>query len=129
MTITAYYPIYFKRDLEAALKQYTEELGFQLLHKIDDGVARCYVLGINGYRIEIVNVDVEFLRSRPDGFLATRVNVREMDEALEYFQSKGYKPIAGLIEDKSYNFAPLVNDAGDIIFLSHHFRPDERKNG
>ena len=127
MTITAYYPIYLRRDIEAALKQYTEELGFELLHTVEDGVVKAYVLGLGSYRIEIVNLDRDFLRDKPDGFLATRVNVREMEEALAYFQSKGYKPFAGVIEETSFHFAPLMNDAGEIIFLSHHLRQDERE--
>ncbi len=53
MTITAYYPIYMRRDIEAALKQYTEELGFELLHTVEDGVVKAYVLGLGSYSVRI----------------------------------------------------------------------------
>ena len=125
MTITAYYPILYRNDLDAAYKQYTEELGFKVCHKLKDDEMRGYVLEINGYRMEIIHLELPQFKDRPDGYLAMRVNVREMDEALDYYQSHGYDFMEGIFRDESHSFAPLINKNGDIVFLSHHFRDDE----
>ncbi len=126
MTITAFYPILYKNDVDAACKQYTEELGFKILHKLEDEDMKSYVLEINGYRIEIIHLAIPAFKDKPDGYLAMRVNVREMDEAIAYYQAHGYAEIGALKEDKSHSFTALANKDGDIVFLSHHFREDER---
>lgn len=120
MKITAYYPVLFAKDLNAALKRY-EELGFQRLHTLDDGWVKLHVLKINGDRVDLFTSDLPELQMK-DGFYAMRVNVREFEEGLAYYQEQGYKITMGPASAPSMQLAVLENDDEDRIFLFHHIK-------
>ena len=122
MTITAYYPVFHVKDIDAAVKEYTEELGFKLVHSVNDEFASVRILEVNGYRIELLSSEMDFIRNKPEGFLNMRVNVREFDEAVAYFQAHGYRLDAEIFSTSSGEFAPMRNDRNELLFVSHHIR-------
>ena len=126
MTITAYYPVIYVNDLDKALKQYTEDLGFEKRHSIDIGFLKEIVLANGSYRVDLVTTSLDEFR-QPDGYYAMRVNVREFDEALSYYQSHGYKQMRDVFRGEGCCHTVLENGAGDRIFLFHHIRREDRK--
>lgn len=78
MTITAYYPVIYVNDMDAALKQYIEDLGFKKRHVVDSGFFKEVVLVNGNYRVDLVTTTREEYK-RPEGYYAMRVNVREFD--------------------------------------------------
>jgi len=125
MTITAYYPIIYVNDLDAALKQYKEELGFEKKHLIEDGFVREAVLVNGDYRIDLVTSIVDEFKSR-EGFYAMRVNVREFDEALQYYKGLGYEPAYEPVHGTYCDFVALEKKGADRIFLFHHIRKEKK---
>ncbi len=126
MTITAYYPVIYVNDLDKAIKQYTEDLGFEKRHTIDIGFLKEIVLANGNYRIDLVTTSLDEFK-HPDGYYAMRVNVREFDEALNYYESHGYKQMREAVHGASCCHTVLENAAGDRIFLFHHIRKEDRK--
>ena len=120
MKITAYYPVLFANDLNAAMQQY-EKLGFKHLHTLDDGWVKLHILEINGDRIDIFTSELPELQMK-DGFYAMRVNVREFEEGLAFYQEQGYKILMGPASAPSMQLAVLANDDGNRIFLFHHIK-------
>ena len=126
MIITAYYPVLFAKDLDAALKRY-EEMGFQRLHTLEDGWVKVHVLRINNDRIDLFSSDLPELQVK-DGFYAMRVNVREFEEGLAFYQALGYKIVMGPASAPSMQLAVLQNDEEDRIFLFHHIKRQPYSN-
>ena len=126
MTVTSYYPMIFAKDLDAALKEYTEVLGFERKHTVENAILRYHVLDLNGNRVDIFTSENEAIKNSKEGFYGMRVNVREFDEGLDYYQQKCFKVIQGPMHGKDCDIATLINDAGDIIFLYHHIRKADK---
>ena len=126
MTVTAYYPVIYVNDLEKSLKQYTEDLGFEKRHSVDIGFLKEIVLANGNYRIDLVTTSLDEFK-HPDGYYAMRVNVREFDEALNYYESKGYKQMRETVHGVACCHTVLENTDGDRIFLFHHIRKEDRK--
>ena len=124
MIITAYYPMIYVNDLNAALKQYCEELGFERLHTLDAGVIKLHVLAVNGYRLDIFTSSIEEMKGNREGFYAMRVNVREFDEAIAYYEKKGYKMQREPFRGTSAIHTVMMNDEGERLFVFHHIRKD-----
>lgn len=122
MEITAYYPEFFVQDIDAALKQYTEELGFKRLHTLDDGFVKLHVLEANGYRVDIFTSEHEQIRMNHDGFYAMRINVRDFEEGIAFYQEHGYKITLGPASTSFMKLAVMENETSDRIFLFHHIR-------
>ena len=125
MTITAFYPILYAKDADAALKRYTEELGFVHKHTVNLGYLKSYILEHDGYHVDIATTEREAFQM-PDGYYAMRVNVREFDEALAYYQALGYHTVMPPVHTESADLVLLVNQDSDRIFLYHHIRKEER---
>lgn len=123
MTITAYFPVIFCDDLEASLKKY-EAMGFERLHTTENFAMKSYVLEINGNRIEIFHSDMDMFKM-DEGYYGMRVNVREFDEGLAYYENEGYKMIMGPFENDYAKVAILEDDKKRHIFLYYHKRKSE----
>ena len=122
MEITACYPEIFVKDLDAALKRYTEELGFKRLHTVDDGFVKLHVLDLQGCRVDIFTSDDKDIRMEQDGFYAMRVNVRDFDEGIAYYRAQGYRITLGPASTPFMKLAVLEKETGERIFLFHHIR-------
>ena len=127
MTITAYYPIIYVNDMDAALKQYTEELGFEKKHAIEIQFLKEVVLANGNYRIDLLTALEDGFKAR-EGFYAMRVNVREFDEALQYYKGLGYQPAYEPVRTPHCDLVALEKEGADRIFLFHHIRKEERKD-
>jgi hypothetical protein len=53
-----------------------------------------------------------------------RVNVREFDEAIAYYEKKGYKMQREPFRGTSAIHTVLMNDEGERLFVFHHIRKD-----
>ncbi len=126
MNITAYYPVIFTKDIDSALKSYTEDLGFTKLHSFENDIHTFYVLELNGSRVDIFTSDNEIFKDASEGFFAMRVNVRDFDEGLNYYQEQGYKIVNGPVHIEFTDFAILTRGQKDSIFLYHHIRKEDR---
>ena len=126
MDITACYPEIFVKDIDAALKRYTEELGFQRLHSIDDGFVKLHVLDLNGCRVDIFTSDDPNIRMEQEGFYAMRVNVRDFDEGVAYYEAQDYRITLGPASTPFMKLAVLEKETGERIFLFHHIRKQEQ---
>ena len=124
MTVTSFFPILLKRDLDAALKEY-EELGFVRKHTTENFALKSHVMELNGNCVEIFTSDQKMF-DMPDGFYGMRINVRNFEEGVEYFGKKGYKLFSGPIETESARIGILADDEGRKIFLYKHFGSDEQ---
>ncbi len=127
MTITAYYPIIYVNDMDAALKQYTEELGFEKKHVIEEPYVKEVVLVNGDYRIDLMTALVDVFKAR-EGFYAMRVNVREFDEALQYYKGLGYQPAYEPVRTPHCDLVALEKEGADRIFLFHHIRKEDRED-
>lgn len=123
MTITAYYPVFFAKDLDEALKRY-EALGFQRLHTQDNYAIKTHVLEINENRIDVFSSKSDALQAE-DGFYSMRVNVREFDEGLAYYRGLGYEILMGPFDSPSAKLAILADGKGNRVFLFQHHRKEE----
>ena len=122
MKITACYPEIFVKDIDAALKRYTQELGFKCLHTIDDGFVKLHVLELNGCRVDLFTSDDQGIRLAQDGFYAMRVNVDDFDEGVSYYQSHGYRITLGPASTPFMKLAVMEKETGERIFLFHHIK-------
>lgn len=127
MTVTSYYPMIFTKDLDAALKEYTEVLGFERKHTVENEILKYHVLDLNGNRVDIFTSENEAIKNSREGFYGMRVNAHEFEEGLEFYKQKGFKVINGPMYGRDCDIATLVNDAGSIVFLYHHIRKEERQ--
>ena len=123
MKISSYYPEFYYNDLDAALKSYTEDLGFKCLHCLDDGWVKLYVLELNGYRVDIFTSDREELQMK-DGYYGMHINVDDFEEGMKYYGDRGYKVELGPTESPSVKIAVLINDDGDRLFLYKHIKKE-----
>ena len=121
MKITSFYPVFFAEDLEAAVKRFTEDLGFSVIHRTQVKDLEYYVLDNNGNRIDLVHTGLPFTPF-PSGFYGMRVNTDNFDEGLEYFTGQGMKQQGETRESESSKSAVLIGRDGMRVVLFHHIR-------
>jgi hypothetical protein len=81
---------------------------------------------VNGnYHVDLASTNRNVF-NRPEGFYAMRVNVREFDEALKYYEALGYKQLRENVHGATCCHTVLENAEGDRIFLFHHIRKEEK---
>ena len=119
MTITGYNPVFYANDLEATLRWY-EEQGFERKHAFEAGEMKYHVLEINKCRVDVFS---NRLHQTEDGYFGMRVNVRDFEEGLAYYQSCGYDQVVmEPVHTPSSVHVCLMNQKGDRILLFHHIR-------
>ena len=89
MKVTSYYPEIFAKDIDKAVDSYVNDLGFTVKHRQTNGDSR-YIILKNEYgdRVALVSFPDD---SIPDGIYAMRMNVRDINECIEYFLVRGYR--------------------------------------
>ena len=125
MKITAFFPVILVRDLEAGLKEY-EAMGFERKHTTENFAMKSYVLELNGNRVEIFTSQMDMF-NMPDGYYGMRINVRDFEEGVNFFGTKGYKLFMGPFENEYARVGTLSDADGRKIFLYKHFRKEERE--
>ncbi len=125
MKVTSFYPMYYANDLESTLKHFTEDLGFTVRHHLQQAPGpNLYVLENNGYRVDVFNFISDEVRQK-EGFYAIRINVDDIDEAINNYQSWGYKIIVPARSLTKTKFATMEDDNGSRVFLFQHIKADK----
>ena len=89
MKVTSYFPEIFVKDMDQAVASYVNDLGFTVKHRQENGDNKYYILKNEyGDRIALVSFPDDTVR---EGLYAMRMNVRDIDEAIEYFLVRGYR--------------------------------------
>ncbi len=121
MEITSFNPIILSPNAEEVTALF-EELGFERAHTMDviDGRVVNYDLKYG----EDFRMDVAQSNKVPQDLTAIRINVRDFDEAYDFFISKGFKNVQGdkFTETDSAKSTLLISPSGFAINLSYHIR-------
>lgn len=120
MKITDCYPIFYAEDVEAAIKRFTEDMGYTVKHRPKIEFLD-YVVLENGKnrRVDIVRSYFP-ADSFKDGFLGMRVNVDDFDEGVSYYKAKGYSLFGTAHDTGSSVVALLKKGDGSDLVLFHH---------
>lgn len=122
MKVTDYYPIFYTEDIEAESKRFTEEMGFEVIHRPQIEFLD-YVVLENEKKRRIDLVCSHFpADSFKDGFLGMRANVDNYEEGLAYFEAQGYALFGTAHETESSITALLSKGDGTYLVLFHHKR-------
>lgn len=122
MKVTDYYPIFYTEDIEAESKRFTEEMGFEVIHRPQIEFLD-YVVLENEKKRRIDLVCSHFpADSFNDGFLGMRANVDNYEEGLAYFEAQGYALFGTAHETESSIIALLSKGDGTYLVLFHHKR-------
>lgn len=122
MKVTDYYPIFYTEDIEAESKRFTEEMGFEVIHRPQIEFLD-YVVLENEKKRRIDLVCSHFpADSFKDGFLGMRANVDDYEEGLAYFEAQGYALFGTAHETESSITALLSKGDGTYLVLFHHKR-------
>ncbi|MBR5341758.1 MAG: hypothetical protein IK151_07520 [Erysipelotrichaceae bacterium] len=120
MKVTDYYPIFYTEDIETETKRYTEELGFNVIHRPQLEMLE-YVTMENENKRRVDLVCSHFpADSFKEGFLGMRVNVDDYDEGISYFKKQGYEIFGNTHETESSIHALLTKGDGTYIVIFHH---------
>ena len=122
MKITDYYPIFYAEDLEKEIRRFTEDLGFEVIHRPKIEYLDYAVLE-NGKKRRIDLVCSHFPADNfKEGYLGMRVNTDNYDEGLAYFEKQGYSVFGTAHETDSSVTALLTKGDGSYIVLFNHKR-------
>ena len=124
MIIKSVYPVLITRDVQKALDIFTET-GFKVLHRIDgifgsENVS--YVLGNElNERVDIIYSKNEDDKERH----SIRMNVDNLEDAIEQFAKYGYKTIHGPYENDSMKCVVLESSEHFTLMVVEHKRKDD----
>ena len=122
MKITDYYPIFYAEDLEKEILRFTEDLGFEVIHRPKIEYLDYAVLE-NEKKRRIDLVCSHFPADNfKEGYLGMRANVDNYDEGLAYFEKQGYSVFGTAHETDSSVTALLTKGDGSYIVLFNHKR-------
>ena len=122
MKVTDYYPIFYAEDLEKEIRRFTEDLGFEVIHRPKIEYLDYAVLE-NEKKRRIDLVCSHFPADNfKEGFLGMRANVDNYDEGLAYFEKQGYSVFGTAHETDSSVTALLTKGDGSYIVLFNHKR-------
>ena len=121
MKISAFYPMYYANDIETALKHFTDDLGFNVLHHLDNPALHLYVLENNGYRVDIFTSSLDEVQQK-EGFYSTRINVDDIEEAIDKYHSWGCRVSVPVRTFPKMKFATMEDENGVRIFLFQHIK-------
>lgn len=127
MTITTFNPMILSKDADTIIKLF-EELGFEKKHQVDNidskDITSVRMEDSNGF-----NLDVARVESMATDMTTMRMNVRDFDEAYEFFKAHGFKNARGedhTVESKSARSCLLISPSGFSIQLTQHIRKEDK---
>ena len=127
MTITTFNPMILSKDADTIIKLF-EELGFEKKHQVDNidskDITSVRMEDSNGF-----NLDVARVESMATDMTTMRMNVRDFDEAYEFFKARGFKNARGedhTVESKSARSCLLISPSGFSIQLTQHIRKEDK---
>ena len=120
MKVTSYYPIFYAVDIEAAIKRYEEDFGFEVKHHPEMEGIDLYVLGVgDGTRINLVHFDFPEFNFEDGAFMGMRVNVDDFDEGVAYFEGQGYKIAGDVQETESFKVVVMKSERDALVLFYH----------
>ncbi len=127
MTITTFNPMILSKDADNIIKLF-EEMGFERKHQVDnvDGkdISSVRMTDANGFHVDVADV-----KSMEKDMTTMRMNVRDFDEAYEFFKAHGFKNATGddhTVESKSAKSCLLISPSGFSIQLTQHIRKEDQ---
>ena len=122
MKVTDFYPVFYAEDVDAAIKRFTEDLGFTLNHRPDIEYLNYAVLeNDKNRRVDIV-CSYFPADSFSEGFLGMRANVDDFDEGVAYFEGMGYSFSGDPHETETSVTGLMTKGDGNYIIVFHHKR-------
>ena len=129
MQITTFNPMILSKNADEIIKLF-EELGFEQRHHkegIDNkDIASTRMTDANGFHVDVARVE-----SMERDMTTMRMNVRDFDEAYEFFKSRGFVNAAGedhAVESASAKSCLLISPSGFSIQLTQHIRKEDKED-
>lgn len=122
MKITSFNPIYGTENLDAA-EAFFNGMGFKVIHRFSkEGFAVRTLENESGLRVDIM--DNDYVReAKVNGFFACRMNVDDLQEAIDFFTKEGGEMITPIIrEGDSRELVNIRTKNGDIYGVIHHIK-------
>ena len=120
MKITSFSPLYGTENMDEALRFFSQ-MGFAVKHRIKgEFLELCDLSNDAGVRINIANSPL-VQRMKLNGFFGNRINVDDLQEAMEFFANAGGRQMSPVITENPSNeivFFQMAN--GDIYGVMHH---------
>ena len=120
MKVTDYYPIIYADNVEAEIRRFTEDFGFEVKHRPKIEFLDYAVLeNEKNRRVDIVCSHFP-ADSFKEGLFGMRVNVDDFDEGLSYFEAQGYALVGTAHETETSITALLTKDGDSYLVLFQH---------
>ncbi|WP_026657943.1 VOC family protein [Butyrivibrio sp. AC2005] len=127
MEITTFNPMILSKDADNIIKLF-EEMGFEKRHQVDNidnkDISSVRMKDANGFHLDVAHVE-----SMEKDMTTMRMNVRDFDEAYEFFKAHGFKNARGddhLVDSKSARSCLLISPSGFSIQLTQHIREEDK---
>jgi predicted enzyme related to lactoylglutathione lyase len=118
MKVTSFIPIYGTKDVNKAL-DFFAQLGFERKHHVKTDYVDLNVL--ENEKDSTIDV-MEGTMVPKEGFFAIRVNVSDLNEAIELFKKDGAKEMTPVMRRPSVEFLYMKTSNGDVYCVSHHIK-------
>ncbi len=126
MEITTFNPMILSKNADEIVKLF-EEMGFEKKHQVNDidskDISSIRMTDPNGFHVDVARVE-----SMERDMTTMRMNVRDFDEAYEFFKSHGFTNAAGndhTVESASAKSCLLISKSGFSIQLTQHIRKED----
>lgn len=122
MKVTSFNPIYGTENIDEAVA-FFKNLGFEVIHKFAKEGFEIHTLENEaGLRLDIMNND--YVRAaKINGIFATRLNVDDLHEAIEFFEQNGGETLTPIIpEANSRELVNIRTKNGDIYSVIQHLK-------
>lgn len=127
MEITTFNPMILSKDADNIIKLF-EEMGFEKRHQVDNidnkDISSVSMKDANGFHLDVAHVE-----SMEKDMTTMRMNVRDFDEAYEFFKAHGFKNARGddhSVDSKSARSCLLISPSGFSIQLTQHIREEDK---
>lgn len=125
MKITAFNPLYGTENIDEAI-HFFSQMGFAVKHRMKgDFLELCVLSNDAGLRIDIANSPL-VQKMKLNGFFGNRINVDDLQEAIDFLTNEGGRQMSPLITENPSNeivFFKMAN--GDIYGVMHHKKDSE----
>ena len=122
MKITSFNPIYGTENLDEA-EAFFSEMGFKVKHQFSkEGFEIRTLENESGLNLDIVNND--YVRAeKVNGYFSCRLNVDDLQEAIDFFTKKGGEMISPVIQEgDSRELVNIRTKNGDVYSVIHHIK-------
>lgn len=122
MKVTSFNPVYGTKNIDEAAAFFAG-LGFKEIHKfVKEGFEIRTYENEAGLRMDIMNSD--YVREADvNGFFACRLNVDDLQEAIDYFEKNGGETVSPVIhEGDSRDLVNIRTKNGDFYSVIQHIK-------